>query len=288
MVGLVRYSRSVHLIEPLTNPEKFGGNVDDAFDVVIPSLPGFGFSSKPKLKAVGPITTAKIWHKLMTEILGYDKYGAQGGDFGSVVTAWLAHLYPESVAGIHFNLVPYRPAPIEELTEEEKEWQQKALAYTDAEFDYFKQHFKKTQTVAFALSDSPIGAAAWILEKFKVWSDSGDSLEPTFSKDQLLTNIMIYLVTKTIGTSIWYYRGWLEETGGLFHPGARITVPTRVADFPRDMTNFRPPQSWIARDYNLTHYTQMPKGGHFASLEQPDLFTKDVCKFFKTVRPTKT
>lgn len=274
----------VHAIERFTDPAKFGDDPADAFTVVIPSLPGFGFSSKPKNGPIGPVTTARLWHKLMTEVLGYQRYGAQGGDLGCLVTTWLAHNHPEPLIGIHLNLVPSSPIPPEEMTEEEKSWVEASNAFVTRELDYFGLQVNKPTTPTFALADSPLGQAAWILEKFKHWSDSGDNIENAFTKDQLLTNLMLYLVSNTIDSSIWFYRGFAVETGGRTHPGKRIEVPTSVAQFPADMMNGRPPQSWVKRDYNLVHWTEMPHGGHFACLEQPDLFIADVRQSFCELR----
>ena len=270
-------------IGPLTDPASFGGSPEDAFDVVIPSLPGFGFSSKPKGAPVGPPTTARLWNKLMTEVLGYLKFAAQGGDWGSAVTTQLAREYPGSLLGIHLNAAG-GPVPTEgEPTEEVREWQRASNAYRVQEFDYFNEQQHKPQTVAFALSDNPVGAAAWIAEKFKAWSDSGNNLDQTFSKDQILTNVMWYLVTETTGTGVWFYRGSADDRSG---SGARgkVNVPTGFASFPKEMPPLNPPRSVLAQALNLVHYTKMPRGGHFACLEQPKLFVEDVRLFSRKLR----
>src|SRR5579883_2125395 len=215
-------------IEPLTDPVRFGGSAEDAFDVIIPSLPGFGFSSKPKGKPIGPAATARIWHRLMTETLGYRKYGAQGGDWGAGVTVRLARLFPQDLVGIHLNTLSARRVPEAEQTPEERAWWQKSSAFQEAEFDYFHEQQHKPQTVAFALSDNPLGAAAWIVEKFKAWSDSGANIEQAFTKDQLLSDVMLYLLTDTVGTSVWFYRGALDEAP---LEDSRVTVPTGFAAF---------------------------------------------------------
>jgi microsomal epoxide hydrolase len=201
------------------------------FSVVVPSLPGFGFSSKPKGQPVGPVTTAKLWHKLMTEVVGYKRYGIQGGDLGCIVSTQLAFLYPENAIGLHLNLVPPPAKPDAELTAEERDWLKASQDFRARELDYFQEQANKPATVSLALSDNPVGTAAWILEKFKIWSDSGEHFEPTFTKDDLLTDVMIYLVSDTIDSSVWFYRGVLDETGGKTWPG-KITVPTAFADFP--------------------------------------------------------
>jgi epoxide hydrolase len=268
-------------IGPLTDPVKYGGAAQDSFDVVIPSLPGFGFSSKPKGKPIGPVTIAKLWRKLMTEKLGYQRFGAQGGDWGQAVTIQLALQFPESVIGIHLNGAGARPLPEAEQSEEERAWVRQAAAYRQAELDYFGEQSRKPQTVSFVLSDSPLGLAAWIVEKFRVWSDSADGIEHAFTKDQLLTNAMLYLVSGTAGSAVWIYRGNADEQGP---PRTKIQVPTGVAAFPKEMPIFLPPRRFLEQDFNLIHYTQMPRGGHFACLEQPQLFVEDVRAFFRKIR----
>jgi pimeloyl-ACP methyl ester carboxylesterase len=269
-------------IGPLSDPASYGGSPDDAFDVVVPSLPGFGFSSKPSGKPVGRPTTAALWNRLMTETLGYPKFGAQGGDFGFLVTAQLARQYPSSLLGVHFNGLNEggAPPPETEQTSEELAWRRSIIPFLATERDYFFEHQRKTQTVTFALTDNPLGTAAWMVEKMKGWSDSPDPLEPAFTKDQVLTNVMIYLVTNTIGTSIWYYRGALDEPDAT----GKWTVPTGKASLPREFPTNDPPRSVLARNYNLVHYSKLPRGGHFAFLEQPELMVADVRQFFRKLR----
>jgi epoxide hydrolase len=268
-------------IGPLTDPAHFGGSPDDAFDVVVPSVPGFGFSSKPKGTPIGLSTTATLWNRLMTEVLGYKKYGAQGGDVGSGVTNQLAHQFPDSLVGIHFNGLGVAPPPEAEQTKEEREWVRTVKAFVAVERDYYNEQQHKPQTVAFALTDNPLGTAAWIAEKLKLWSDSPDEREPVFTKDQVLTNIMIYLVTNTIGTSVWFYRGRVDEISNL---AGKVNVPTAFASFPRELPTLDPPQSVVARNFNLLQYTKMPRGGHFACWEQPDLLVQDLRTFFRKLR----
>jgi epoxide hydrolase len=266
-------------IGPLTNPAKYGGSPEDAFDVVVPSIPGFGFSSKPK-QPIGPPTTARLWHTLMTRVLGYSRFGAQGGDWGNAITVALAREFPQSLAGIHLNATGAAPAA--NPTAEEQAWQQAAASYRTQEIDYFNEQQHKPGTVAFALYDNPVGTAAWIVEKFKVWSDSGQDIESVFSKDQLLTNVMIYLVTDTMATGIWFYRGSADDRG--VPAQGKLETPTGFASFPGEMTLLNPPRSILERNFNLVHYTKMSKGGHFACLEQPKLFVDDVRSFFRKVR----
>jgi microsomal epoxide hydrolase len=268
-------------IGPLTDPARFGGSPDDAFDVVVPSIPGFGFSSKPTAP-IGPPTTARLWHRLMTGVLGYARFGAQGGDWGNAITVQLAREFPDSLVGIHLNATGGAAAPDGEPSAEEREWQRAAAAHRTAELDYFNEQQHKPATVAFALYDNPLGAAAWIVEKFKVWSDSGDDIERAFTKDQLLTNVMIYLVTDTMATAVWFYRGAADDRAAPAR--GKLAIPMGFASFPGEMPALNPPRSVLERSFNLVHYTRMPRGGHFACLEQPQLFVDDVRKFFRTLR----
>jgi epoxide hydrolase len=269
-------------IGPLTDPAKYGGSPDDAFDVVVPSIPGFGFSSKPRAP-IGPPTTARLWHELMTSVLGYQKFGAQGGDWGSSITTALARAYPDSLIGIHLNAAGGSVGTGADVTDEERSWQRASAAYRTAELDYFNEQQHKPGTVSFALYDNPLGAAAWIAEKFRVWTDSASAVEPVVSKDQILTNVMIYLVTDTAATGVWFYRGSADDRPSSAQPG-KITVPTGFASFPAEMPPLNPPRNVLERGFNLVHYTKMPRGGHFACFEQPHLFVDDVRAFFRKLR----
>jgi microsomal epoxide hydrolase len=252
---------------------------DISFDVVVPSLPGFGFSSHPAGKAVGARTTAVLWHKLMTGVLGYAKYGAQGGDWGNAVTLDLAAMYPDSLIGIHLNGTgTVVQVPESEQTEEERAWLKASTAFRAQEMDYFNIQMRKPQTVAFALSDNPVGWLAWMTEKLKLWSDSGDNIEKAFTKDQILTNAMIYLVNGAEATGVWFYRGQSEDGPNPIQ--GKIRVPTGFAAFPAEMPALNPPKHFLERAMNLVRYTKMPKGGHFAAMEQPELFAGEVRAFF--------
>jgi epoxide hydrolase len=273
-------------IGPLTDPASFGGSPDDAFDVVIPSLPGFGFSSKPNGKPIGVPTTSALWNRLMTEVLGYSKYGAQGGDIGSAVTAMLAGRFPERLIGAHFNGIPLLgpPPPEAEQSDEEKAWSKRLAEFSATERDYFGEQQHKPQTIGFSLADSPLGTAAWIVEKLNGWSDSDRAGEPALSMDQVLTDVMIYLVTDSIDTSAWFYRGFVDDRPVPGTAAPRITVPTAKVSLPKESPSLDPPQSLIARNYNLVRYTRLPRGGHFAFWEQPGPMVADVRAFFRTLR----
>jgi pimeloyl-ACP methyl ester carboxylesterase len=271
----------LHVIDALAHPDRHGGDAADSFDVVVPSLPGFGFSGRPE-GVLGPQSTARLWRRLMTEVLGYDRFGAQGGDLGSMVTAYLGGEHADLVSAIHLNFVPIRPAPDTDLTPEEREWKTAADAYRARELDYFVVQQHRPQTLAVALQDSPLGAAAWMLERLNSWSDGG--VAHAFRIDDLITNLLLYIATGRVESSLWFYRSFLLECEGRTHPSARVRVPTGVAVFPKEMLNGRPPRSWAERDYELVHWSVMPRGGHFACLEQPQLFAGDVRRFFRPHR----
>jgi microsomal epoxide hydrolase len=266
------------VIETLAHPETTGGASAGSFDVVVPSLPGFGFSGRPE-GVVGPRSTARLWRRLMTDVLGYERFGAQGGDLGSMVTAYLGGEHADVVSAIHLNFVPIRPLPDAQLSAEERRWKEEADAFRAHELDYFILQEQRPQTLAVALQDSPLGAAAWMLERLNAWSDGG--VAQAFRVEDLITNLMLYVATGRIESSLWFYRSFLLECEGRTHPSARVEIPTGVAVFPKEMLNGRPPRSWAERDYHLVHWSVMQRGGHFACLEQPELFVRDLRTFFR-------
>jgi len=271
------------IIEKLAHPEKFGGNKDDGFDVIVPSLPGFGFSGKPK-KPIGPRKMANILNKLMIENLGYKNYLAQGGDWGATISNWLGYDHFKACKGIHINCLTMRH-PDGPQSKEEKDWESKFIKDQIMQDGYRTQQATKPQTLSYAMMDSPVGVAAWIIEKFFFWSDlKNNDIESVYTKDTLLTNIMLYIVTKTFNSSSWIYYGRHEE-GGRFFPKDfnRINVPTAAAIFPAEMSAW-PPRSYVDRIFNIKQWSIMAKGGHFAALEEPDLLVNDIRKFAKTLR----
>ena len=271
------------VIDKLAHPEKYGGKKEDSFDVVVPSLPGFGFSGKP-LQPIGPRKMAKIFNILMTKVLGYKKYIAQGGDFGGTIATWLAYDFPKNCSAIHLNILIVRH-PDGPINKQEKKWEEKFKADQKIEDGYRTQQATKPQTLSYAMVDSPVGVAAWIIEKMKSWSDlKNNNIESVYSKDLLLSNIMIYLVTSTFSTSTWIYYGRREE-GGRSLPKKRlpIKVPTAIAKFPKEYLEWAP-KSYVKRIYNVKRWTEMPRGGHFAALEEPDLLIKDIKDFSKTIK----
>ena len=273
----------LHIIEKLAHPERFGGKEEDAFDVIAPSLPGFGFSGRPS-RPIGPRKMAGIFNNLMTKKLGYKNYLAQGGDWGGAITTWLGYDHSETCNAIHINIFTMRH-PDGPQTKEEKDWETKFKKDQLMQEGYRTQQATKPQTLSYGMMDSPVGVAAWIIEKFYFWSDlKNNDIESVYSKDTLLANIMVYIVTKTFNTASWIYYGRREE-GGRFLPKDfhRIKVPTAAALFPAEMLEW-PPRSYAERMYNIKRWTKMPKGGHFAALEQPDLLVDDIRAFAQTLR----
>jgi microsomal epoxide hydrolase len=247
-----------------------------AFHVVAPSLPGYAWSDRPAAP-IGPRTVAGLYDRLMPA-LGYDRYIYQGGDWGCVIGGWVG-LESTRLDALHLNGFGLRPANMAPTTPAEGAWLQKAVAIRDRETAYLQLQGTKPQSLGFAMMDSPMGVAAWFAEKFTGWSDQSKGVvDPPFSMDQLLTNIMIYLTTRSFLTASWIYRGMFLEGGFAMPAGARVTVPTGVAAFPWDLLAF-PPRAMVERGYNVAHWTDMPRGGHFASMEEPELFLADLRRF---------
>ncbi len=262
-------------IEKLAFPSRFGGDPADAFDLVIPSLPGFGYSSKP-VRPIGQRTTARLFNTLMTEVLGYDTYLAQGGDWGAMVTSWLGRDHGAHARAIHLNMLGFRPhgGPTGKA---ELAWAARQSGAMDMMGAYFRLQTSKPQSIAWMGAGNPVGQAAWILERFHDWSDlSAKSMDEAYPKDRLLTNIMLYVMTDSFTTGAWYYRGLVEEGGLAFQPGERLETPTAFANFPGEPLYTAPPRSFAERAYNITRWTDMPRGGHFAAMEEPELFVDEV------------
>ncbi len=273
------------IIPMLTDPASHGGDAGDSFDVVVPSLPGYGFSDKPAERGVSNTRIAGMWHTLMKEVLGYQRFGAQGGDWGGMISSRLGFDFPESVAGVHLNLmtgVPFfRSAPDPPLIEAEQEFLRQTRRWFDDEGGYFHIQRTKPQTLAFALNDSPVGLAAWIVEKFRTWSDCRGNPEIGYTRDELLTNIMVYWITQTATSSVrHYYENRVDNWR--FQPGERVEVPCALALFPGEIN--RPPREWAERTHNVQRWTEMPRGGHFAAMEQPQLLAEDIRAFFRVLR----
>jgi pimeloyl-ACP methyl ester carboxylesterase len=276
------------LIDPLADPGAHGAPDAPAFHVVVPSLAGYAFSGKPAAP-IGPRRMADQLATLMTDELGYDRYVAQGGDWGSVVCGWLGFDHVPACRAIHLNMFGVRPsvlgpdgkkpipAPLE--GEAEQEWRVHAERWMAAEGGYFHVQATKPETLSYAMLDSPVGVAAWIGEKFRTWIDGREtSLDTVIGRDRLLTNIMLYVVTDSFPTAAWTYRGYLDEGSRFFPPGRRVEVPVGVAAFPRELVPF-PPRRYVELGYNVARWSGMDRGGHFAALEAPDLLLADIRAF---------
>jgi pimeloyl-ACP methyl ester carboxylesterase len=267
------------VIGPLTDPTAHGGSPDDAFHVVIPSLPGFGYSEKPRTKGWGLPRIAKAWGTLMQR-LGYDRYAAQGGDWGGGVTTWMAKEHVPGLAGIHLNLPMLFPPPLQgELNAEEKASLAQLIAYGTDKAGYAKLHATRPQTFGYALADSPVGQAAWIYEKFGEWSDSDHQPEKVLTMDRMLDNIMLYWVTDTGASSARIYS---ESFYTDFSP-QKLDLPVAVSVFPGEL--FRPLRIWGDRVYsNIIYWGEASHGGHFAAFEQPAIFTDEVRRGLRPLR----
>jgi len=272
----------VDLLPHLCDPASVGADPADAFDVVVPSMPGYGFSERPAKPGMSVFAIADLWVELMRG-LGYERFGAQGGDLGAAVSIALAANHAQHVEGIHLNFLPSSYAPCiapddPPITQEEQDFLASKAAFADAEGAYAHLHATKPQTAAVGLNDSPAGLAAWIVEKFRAWSDCDGDVGRVFTKDQLLTDLSLYWHTQTIGSSMRLY----AETRARplrFEPGQRVAPPLGFARFPKEIS--QPPRSWIERVFNLTQFADMPRGGHFAATDTPDLLVGDIRAFFR-------
>lgn len=269
----------VGLARRLATPSRYGGDPADAFTVIVPSLPGFAFSpQRPSLG--GTEQTHELWHRLMHDELGFERYGAHGGDLGAGISSRLGEAHPDALVGIHVlavaGPVTYDAAS---LTPLEKAHLDAVAAWSAEEGGYQHEQSTKPITLSYGLEDSPAGLLAWIVEKYRAWSDSGGDLSSRFSDDFVLTQASLYWFTRSIGTS---FRPYYEFAQGLTRRVEKVTVPTALALFPADLA--QPPRSWAERTHNITRYTRMPRGGHFAAHEEPDLLAHDIREFFRPLR----
>jgi pimeloyl-ACP methyl ester carboxylesterase len=266
------------VIPRLAVPDAHGGHSGDAFHIVAPSLPGYGFSEPTRTRGWDVPRIARAFIELVRR-LGYARYGAQGGDWGAQVTTRMGAFDPEHCAAIHLNMPiadpPEEPVP---LTEEEQRDLAALQQFRREESGYAQEQMTKPQTLGAALNDSPAGLLAWIVEKFRTWSDCDGDPENAFTRDQLITNVMTYWVTQTITASTRLY--WENKNSA--EPPRFVPVPTGVARYPKEP--LRLPRAWVERRYNVTYWADMPRGGHFAAMEQPDPFVDDVRTFFRSVR----
>ena len=273
------------LLPLLTDPAAHGGDPADAFDVVVPSLPGYGSSPAPTTEGTGAREIASLWQRLMGQ-LGYERFGAQGGDIGAGVSMWLARDHGAQVLGAHLNYIPgsFRPG----LRDGEATWSAQEQDFLDrssrfaaTEGAYAALHSTKPQTLAFALADSPLGLAAWMMEKFHAWIDHPDDLEQVVSLDTLLTDISLYWFSGNIQASLRLYKE-NRQNPLVFQPTERVTPPLGVTLFPKELP--MPPHSWVARVFDITHWEHAPKGGHFAAMEQPRILAEQIRTFFTPLR----
>jgi microsomal epoxide hydrolase len=268
------------VIDPLRDPANHGGDPADAFHVVCPSMPGYGWSGPTREPGWDVRRVAQTLRELMGR-LGYDRYGAQGGDWGSMVSAQIGAIDREHVAGVHLNMVvAFPPADAPELTEQEQRDLDDLQRFLTEGTAYQQVHGKNPQTLGIGLNDSPAGLASWIVEKFHAWTDHDGNLEDAVSRDHILTNLTVYWVTQTINSSIRLYCE--SQRSGRFPPLDRVEVPVGVAVFPREI--LRAPRAWADATYNIVHWNRYDRGGHFAALEEPDLLIDDVRAFFRPLR----
>lgn len=268
------FMQMLDLIPLLTSPDANGFS----FDVVVPSLVGYGFSEVPEEPGMSVAKMAELFHKLMTEMLGYERYAVRGSDLGAGVIQQMALRYPDAIIGVHLSGTnPFVAQIPDNLTEAEQVFVQNAQAWFQQEMAYAMQHSSYPQTLAYALNDSPAGLAAWIVEKFRAWSDNDGDLESAFSKDELLTNLTIYWATQTINASIRLYYETAREPGQF----GRVEVPTGMLMSDKDM--FPTPREWAERSYNVVRWTPISVGGHFLEWEEPELVAQDMRVFFASL-----
>jgi pimeloyl-ACP methyl ester carboxylesterase len=273
------------IIPLLADPGQHGGDPADAFDVVVPSMPGYGFSDHPTQRGMHVFRVADLLAQLMTEGIGYQRFGAQGGDWGASVTAYLGFAHAHHLIGIHVTSMtrptPYLGPGSRPLSPAEETYLAQREAWLQAEGGYSHIQGTKPQTLSYGLNDSPAGLAAWIVEKYRTWSDCHGDIESRFTKDELLTTITLYWVTQTIHSSIRLYYETLRQPWSL-QQDERIVVPSGMAAFPQEIS--RPPREWGERSFNVQRWTEMPRGGHFAALEEPELLANDIRAFFRPLR----
>jgi pimeloyl-ACP methyl ester carboxylesterase len=271
------------LAHRLANPGRYGRDPSDGFHVVIPSLPGFVFSSAPAVLGSNSITTAAHWVELMSA-LGYERFVAHGGDIGAGVSTALGLYHPEHVTGLHLNFIPgsYQPylGPSYEPSAEEKAFFTARSAWVEEEGGYSHVQARKPDVLGPGLNDSPVGLAAWIVDKFRSWSDCDGDVERRFSRDDLLTTVSLYWFTRSMPSAIRFY--WEGRRRPLqFAPGQRINVPVAIAHFPREIPI--PPRSYVELGYNVVRWTEMPRGGHFAAFEETEALASDIVAFSRTL-----
>jgi pimeloyl-ACP methyl ester carboxylesterase len=278
------FFQMLKIIPLLTDPESHGGDAADAFDVVVPSLPGYGFSDRPGERGMTVSRMADLFARLMTEELGYSRFAAQSGDIGGGVVQQLGLVHSDLLIGIHLTDVPYylqQGEPPTDLSEAEGKFLGESQKWFMEEGAYALIQSTKPQTLAYGLKDSPAGLTAWIVEKFRSWSDCNGDVERRFTKDELLTNLTIYWVTQTINSANRiYYES--QHNPPPPNAGDRVEVPAALALFPKDID--LPPREFAERSFNVQRWTEMPRGGHFAAMEEPELLAEDIRTFFRPLQ----
>jgi microsomal epoxide hydrolase len=267
------------VIGPLSDPAAHGGDPADAFDLVIPALPGFGFSGQPKERGWSTRRIAAAFDELMTKRLGYERYGAQGGDWGAGTCARLAANHADNVAAVHITAAN-APEPAS-LTDEDRAYLERFGAFRDAEGAYYHAQGTKPDSLTLAQTDSPAGLAAWIVEKFHTWSDCDGDVESVFTKDQLITNLMFYWAPNSVASSARLYWEMFQEDDE-DHWMVKTSAPVAFAVFPEEA--WMPPRRWLEAMHEIVQWTEMPAGGHFDAFEQPELMTEDLRKLFRAYR----
>lgn len=276
------------VIGPLADPAAHGGDAADAFDVVVPSLPGFGFSAPLRRTGLHPAAIAGVWRTLMVEVLGYERFAAQGGDWGAFVTAWLGHAHADRVVAIHQSMAAFITTTSARLTAadfapDERSRYETMQSKAGAVASHLAVHTHDPQTLAWALNDSPVGLLAWILERRRAWSDCGGDVERRFSKDDLLTTASLYWFTRTFHTSARIYADSRRDRPPPVHARVpEVEAPTAIAVFPQDVIQY--PRAVAEQHANLRQWTLMPRGGHFAPMEEPALLVDDIRRFFRAFR----
>jgi microsomal epoxide hydrolase len=283
------FLRFAKVIPMLTDPASHGGDAADAFDVVVPSIPGYAFSDRAEEDGM-LFRVGDLWHELMTRVLGYERYGAHGGDWGSTITELLARDHGDVVVGVHLTDIPFFHAfrPPDDPSAREKKYLESIRNFGQDQGAYAMIQGGQPQALSLGLNDSPAGLAAWLVEKFRRWSDCDGDVERRFTKDELLANVTLYWVTETIDSSFAPYFDvahagagtWIKQ--GIKQWRGSSEVPAAFALFPKDLSS--PPREWAERFFNVERWTEMPRGGHFAALEEPELLVEDMREFFRPLR----
>lgn len=273
------------IIPMLTNPSDYGGNAADSFTVIVPSIPGYGFSGRPTRRGTSVFVVADLWAELMTR-LGYKKFGVQGGDWGSWISAATALQHPKRVHGVHLNYLSTRFRPAIDpkdapLSDEEEAYLSRVGKWSDAEGAYIAIQATKPLTLGYALTDTPVGLAAWYVEKFRAWSDCKVEPDEVLTKDEMITDIMVHWLTGTAHSAMRFYSESKEHP---FHlaAGQRVAPPCGIVRLPAELP--MPPRSWAERAFNIVHWSELPRGGHFAAWEVPTLLAEDMRVFFRPLR----